>query len=87
MGLFLAQLNLPEFATNPSGGAVVKADGLAAGKGVTVCDNAEQATASIEEMLAGRFGAASAQILVEERISGPEFSAFALLDRGKRRSG
>ena len=69
-----------EFAASLSGGAVVKADGLAAGKGVTVCDNAEQAAASIEEMLAGRFGAASAQILVEERISGPEFSAFALLD-------
>ena len=68
------------FAARLSGGCVVKADGLAAGKGVTVCDTTEQANASIDEMLGGRFGAASTQILVEERISGPEFSAFALLD-------
>ena len=68
------------FAASLSGGCVVKADGLAAGKGVTVCDTTEQANASIDEMLGGRFGAASTQILVEERISGPEFSAFALLD-------
>ena len=79
-GYFSTAETAREFASSLSGGAVVKADGLAAGKGVTVCDNAEQAAASIEEMLAGRFGAASAQILVEERISGPEFSAFALLD-------
>ena len=68
------------FAASLSRGCVVKADGLAAGKGVTVCDTTEQANASIDEMLGGRFGAASTQILVEERISGPEFSAFALLD-------
>ena len=68
------------FASTLVGGCVVKADGLAAGKGVTVCDTTEEAALSIDEMLGGRFGSASAQILVEERISGPEFSAFALLD-------
>ncbi len=69
-----------EFARSLGGICVVKADGLAAGKGVTVCDNAQDADRCIDEMLSGKFGASSAQILVEERISGPEFSAFALLD-------
>ena len=62
------------------GTCVVKADGLAAGKGVVICDNAEQAEQAILSLLGGRFGPASAEILVEERISGPEMSAFALLD-------
>ena len=62
------------------GACVVKADGLAAGKGVIICDNADEAEKAIHSLLGGRFGAASAEILVEERISGPEMSAFALLD-------
>ena len=62
------------------GACVVKADGLAAGKGVIICDNADEAEQAIHSLLGGRFGAASAEILVEERISGPEMSAFALLD-------
>ena len=62
------------------GYCVIKADGLAAGKGVVVADTAAEATAAIAEMLDGRFGAAGEQILVEERISGPEASLFALLD-------
>ena len=75
-----------EFAASLSSGAVVKADGLAAGKGVTVCDNAEQAAASIEEMLAGRFGAASAQILVGNALAGLSFPPLPCW-MGKRRSG
>ena len=62
------------------GACVVKADGLAAGKGVIICDNADEAEQAIHSLLGGRFGAASDEILVEERISGPEMSAFALLD-------
>ena len=62
------------------GACVVKADGLAAGKGVIICDNADEAEQAIHSLLGGRFGTASAEILVEERISGPEMSAFALLD-------
>ena len=62
------------------GYCVIKADGLAAGKGVVVADTAAEATAAVAEMLDGRFGAAGEQILVEERISGPEASLFALLD-------
>ena len=69
-----------EFALGLNGYCVIKADGLAAGKGVIVCDNQGEAEAAIDELLAGRFGDASSTILVEERINGPEISAFALLD-------
>ena len=60
---------------------VVKADGLAAGKGVVVADNAEQAIAAAEQMLTGRMvGAAGLRILIEERLEGEEASFFALVD-------
>ena len=59
---------------------VVKADGLAAGKGVTVADSMEEARAAIEEVFAGRFGAAGASLVLEERTHGPEVSVFALTD-------
>ena len=64
-----------------SGGAcVIKADGLAAGKGVVVADTAAEAEDAAAEMLDGRFGDAGATLLVEERITGPEASLFALVD-------
>ena len=69
-----------QFAASLNGYCVIKADGLAAGKGVIVCDTQAEADAAIDELLAGRFGDASETILVEERINGPEISAFALLD-------
>ncbi|HVC43487.1 MAG TPA: phosphoribosylamine--glycine ligase [Candidatus Binataceae bacterium] len=60
---------------------VVKADGLAYGKGVTVCDDAAQARAAIgEAMDARRFGAAGARIVIEDRLAGEELSFFALCD-------
>ena len=59
---------------------VVKADGLAAGKGVVVADTAAKAEEAAAEMLDGRFGDAGATLLVEERITGPEASLFALVD-------
>jgi len=62
------------------GYCVIKADGLAAGKGVVVADNGEQAIAAAKEMLDGRFGDAGKQLLIEQRISGPEASLFALID-------
>lgn len=68
-------------AINATGGAcVIKADGLAAGKGVVVADEAEEAMTAAAEMLDGRFGDAGATLLVEERINGPEASLFALVD-------
>ena len=63
------------------GSHVVKADGLAAGKGGTVCDTPEEALAAIEQaMVEGVFGEAGARVLVEQRLSGPETSAHAFTD-------
>ena len=60
---------------------VVKADGLAAGKGVVVCSTVEQAKASIRDMLVNkRFGEACSRIVVERRIRGRELSVMALTD-------
>jgi phosphoribosylamine---glycine ligase len=59
---------------------VVKADGLAAGKGVVVAQTIAQAQAAIDTMFAGEPGAASAQIVVEEFLEGAEASFFALCD-------
>ena len=60
---------------------VIKADGLAAGKGVVVAETAEQAEAAIDDMLvANKFGAAGAEVLVEEFLHGEECSILALVD-------
>ena len=60
---------------------VVKADGLAAGKGVTVARDVEEATAAAEEMLSGeRFGAAGREIVVEEFLEGEEASFICMTD-------
>ncbi len=59
---------------------VVKADGLAAGKGVTVAETVEEAETAIREAFAGRFGSAGEQLVLEERLEGPEVSVFALCD-------
>jgi phosphoribosylamine--glycine ligase len=63
------------------GPIVVKADGLAAGKGVAVCDGAEQALAAIGELMRERrFGEAGARLLIEERLVGEEVSYYAICD-------
>lgn len=60
---------------------VLKADGLAAGKGVIICPSREEARQSLNEMLVNRlFGEASVRVLVEEFLSGIEVSVFALTD-------
>ncbi len=60
---------------------VVKADGLAAGKGVIVAETVEQAIDAVRDMLAGnRFGAAGASVVIEEFMAGEEVSLFALCD-------
>jgi phosphoribosylamine--glycine ligase len=65
-----------------SGGpCVVKADGLAAGKGVAVCDGAADAEAALEEIMGERrFGEAGARVVVEERLVGEEVSYYAITD-------
>jgi phosphoribosylamine--glycine ligase len=59
---------------------VVKADGLAAGKGVTVAATREEAEAVVREIFSGRFGDAGAEAVIEEFLTGEEASFFALTD-------
>jgi phosphoribosylamine--glycine ligase len=59
---------------------VVKADGLAAGKGVVVAATVAEAEAAIDDMLGGAFGAAGAAVVIEEFMAGEEASFFALTD-------
>jgi len=60
---------------------VIKADGLAAGKGVVVAETREAAEAAIDDMLVGnKFGAAGAEVLIEEFLHGEECSILALVD-------
>ena len=59
---------------------VIKADGLAAGKGVAISPDRADAEAEIERMLGGRFGQAGARVVIEEFMDGEEGSLFALCD-------
>ena len=60
---------------------VIKASGLAAGKGVIICHSLEEADRTIDDMLEGnRFGAAGSEVLVEEYMEGEELSVFAITD-------
>tara|TARA_R100000935_G_scaffold36196_1_gene56954 strand:+ start:57019 stop:58287 length:1269 start_codon:yes stop_codon:yes gene_type:complete len=59
---------------------VLKADGLAAGKGVLIIQDLEEAKAELEEMLSGKFGDASATVVIEEFLDGIELSVFVLTD-------
>jgi len=75
--------NLPEgvtFLETMQAPYVLKADGLAAGKGVLIIDNLAEAQASLKEMLDGQFGAASSKVVIEEFLSGVELSVFAITD-------
>lgn len=68
---FLDELGFP---------AVIKADGLAAGKGVTIAETREQAEAAIDECFAGSFGEAGHEVVLEAFLEGEEASLFALCD-------
>jgi phosphoribosylamine--glycine ligase len=59
---------------------VIKADGLAAGKGVVVAMTLPEAEAAVEAMFAGEFGAAGAEVVIEEFMAGEEASFFVLCD-------
>ncbi|KOH45085.1 phosphoribosylamine--glycine ligase [Sunxiuqinia dokdonensis] len=59
---------------------VLKADGLAAGKGVLIIDNLAEAEAALKTMLDGQFGQASSKVVIEEFLSGVELSVFAITD-------
>ncbi|MBO4735701.1 MAG: ATP-grasp domain-containing protein, partial [Paludibacteraceae bacterium] len=68
---FLAELEAPY---------VLKADGLAAGKGVLILNTLEEAKAELKTMLTGKFGDASKTVVIEEFLSGIECSVFVLSD-------
>lgn len=70
-GAFLDTLSAP---------FVIKADGLAAGKGVVIAATREEADAAVLDMLGGRFGAAGARVVIEEFMHGEEASLFAICD-------
>ena len=70
-----------EFINRQTSNVVVKADGLAAGKGVIICQNKEEAIKAAEDMLSGEaFGDAGAEVVIEEFLDGEELSYFALAD-------
>ena len=66
--------------TRTQGPYVVKADGLAAGKGVLVTDDLAEAQAWVDLCIGGGFGQAGASVVIEEFLDGPELSVFAICD-------
>ena len=71
------------YLSENKGPYVLKADGLAAGKGVVILNDVEEAKAELVAMLDGKFGAASSCVVIEQFLSGIEFSVFALTDGRK----
>ena len=69
-----------DYVRELAGPCVVKADGLAAGKGVTVAQTCEEALEAVRRCFAGDFGEAGATVVVEEMLKGPECSLLALTD-------
>jgi phosphoribosylamine--glycine ligase len=68
------------YATQQGAPIVIKADGLAAGKGVVVAETLDQAIAAIDDMFGGSLGAAGAEVVIEEFMAGEEASFFVLTD-------
>ncbi len=79
-GRFTDPAPAKEFLRQQTAPYVIKADGLAAGKGVVIAETLKDADAAIEDMLGGQFGAASAAIIIEEFMRGEEASFFAITD-------
>ena len=69
-----------DFLKTLSAPYVLKADGLAAGKGVVISSSLKEAEAELEAMLSGKFGTASETVVIEEFLDGIEFSVFVLTD-------
>ena len=77
----LDEASAHDYIKDHPGPLVVKADGLAAGKGVIMCDDSEQARAAVNLCMSGRaFGDAGDTVVLEEYLSGPEVSVFAFCD-------
>ncbi len=69
-----------DFIEKLSAPYVLKADGLAAGKGVLILENKQEAKSALEEMLNGKFGEASNKVVIEEFLDGIELSVFIITD-------
>ena len=78
-GIFENLNEAEKFINNCTFPLVVKADGLAAGKGVYICENLEQSVSAVKEIFNGKFGEAK-QILIEEFLKGEEMSFFIISD-------
>lgn len=68
------------YLQNQSAPIVIKADGLAAGKGVIIAETMDEAKAAVDDIVGGAFGAAGAEVVIEEFMTGEEASFFALVD-------
>lgn len=77
---FTDEASCVEYVKSVGGPIVVKADGLAAGKGVIVAQTTEEALEGVHECFSGAFGAAGATVVIEEMMEGPECSLLALTD-------
>jgi phosphoribosylamine---glycine ligase len=80
-GTFAEATEAKRFAASLDGRCVVKADGLALGKGVLICNGMAEAERAIDEILVSRvFGAAGAKVVIQEYLEGMEISLHALCD-------
>lgn len=80
-GVFTDAMSAKNFAREMNGPWVVKADGLAAGKGVLICSTLEETDAAIEQVLVGKsFGDAGDKLVLEEFLDGEELSMLAFCD-------
>ena len=78
-GIFKNSNDAKKFLNDSNFPLVIKADGLAAGKGVYICDNLKQSTVAVKEIFNGKFGEAK-EILIEEFLKGEEMSFFVISD-------
>lgn len=79
-GRFTSVEEAKTFIADQGAPIVVKADGLAAGKGVIMAETEAEAILAVDEILGGRFGEAGQEVIVEEWLIGEEASFFALVD-------
>ena len=79
-GRFTEEASAKAYLRTQSAPYVIKADGLAAGKGVVIADTVDAAETAIDEMLSGQFGDASREIVIEEFMRGEEASFFVITD-------
>lgn len=80
VGTLPHQQEIDEILANFSAPPVLKADGLAAGKGVHLSSDFEDAKITLEEFLGGKYGSASSSVVVEELLEGEELSVIAIFD-------